>query len=123
VVDHLDGDVDVLRFVERAGGVAVECGLGLGVGFGFQGGLEGAGGVVGAEAAGLADEQALFVANGVDEPAGDSVRAVADDLAGLGFEGVHAVHFDAEFAVFIGEEDDVSVAEDDEQVALAGVLA
>ena len=78
--------------------------------------------VVGAEEVGVADEEALFVVVGIDEPAGDAVGAVADDFAGLGFEDIHAVHFYAQLAVLLGDQLDVRLAEDDEEVALAGVL-
>ena len=58
----------------------------------------------------MADEEALFVVVGVDEPAGDPVGAVADDFAGVGFEDIDAVDFDldaiAELAV---DFDDVDV--------------
>ena len=39
-------------------------------------------GIVGAEEVGVADEEALLVVVGVDEPAGDPVGAVAAHLAG-----------------------------------------
>jgi hypothetical protein len=47
----------------------------------------------------VADEEALLVVVGVDEPAGDAVRAVADDLAGLRLEHVHPFDLDAQPAV------------------------
>ena len=56
----------------------------LRVDLGLQRGLQRAVGVVRAEEVGVADEEALLVVVGVDEPAGDAVGAVADDLAGLG---------------------------------------
>ena len=59
-------------------------------------------GIVRAEEVGVADEEALLVVVGVDEPAGDAVGAVADDLAGLGLEDVHAVHLHPELAVLLG---------------------
>ena len=43
-------------------------------------------------------------------------------FAGLGFEHVHAVHLHAQLAVLFRQEGDVRLAEDDEEVALAGVL-
>ena len=80
-------------------------------------------GIVRAEEVGVADEEALLVVVGVDEPAGDAVGAVAADFAGVGMEHVHAVDLDPHLAVFgLGEDVDVRLAEDDEEVALAGVL-
>ena len=56
-------------------------------------------GVVGAEEVGVADEEALLVVVGVDEPAGDAVGAVAADFAGAGVEDIHAVDLDLDLAV------------------------
>ena len=44
------------------------------------------------------------------------------DFAGLRVEDIHAVDLDAHLAIFGSEEGDVRLAEDDEEVALAGVL-
>src|SRR3546814_6386417 len=60
----------------------------------------------------------LFRSVGVDEPAGDAVGAVAADFAGLGVEHVHAVDLDADLFVVGGQDVDVRLAEDHEQVAL-----
>ena len=70
----------------------------------------------------MADEEAFFVVVSVDEPAGDDVGAVTDDFAGLRFEDVHAIHFHAQLAVSFRQEGDVRLAEDDEEVALAGIF-
>ena len=94
VVDDLDGDAAGSGFREGAGGVAVQSGPGVGVDFGFQGGSERLVGVAGAEEVGLADEEALFVVVGVDEPAGDAFGAVAADFAGGWVEDVDAVDLD-----------------------------
>ena len=51
-------------------------------------------------------------------PSGPSLT----DFAGLRFEDVHAFHLHAELAVLLGRMVDVRLAEDDEQVAFAGVL-
>jgi hypothetical protein len=59
MVDDLDGDAAGGGFVEGAGGVAVEGGPGVFVDFGFEGGFEGLVGVVCAEEAGVADEEAV----------------------------------------------------------------
>ena len=78
-------------FVEGAGGVAVERGPGFFVDLGLERGLERFVGIVRAEEIGVADEEALFVVVGIDEPAGDAVGAVAADFAGVRVEDVHAV--------------------------------
>ena len=125
VVDDLDGDAAGGGLVEGAGQVTVQGGPRVGVDLGLQGGLQRPVGVVRAEEVGVADEEALLVVVGVDEPAGDALGAVAAYLAGVGVEHVHAVDPDLEATrvVALGREDvDVRLAEDDEEVALAGVL-
>jgi hypothetical protein len=67
--------------------------------------------VVGAKKIGVANEEALFVVVSVDEPAGDAISIVADDFAGLGFENIDAIHFNAELVVLPAEECDVRLAE------------
>ena len=57
----------------------------------LQGRLQRLVGVVRAQEIGVADEEALLVVVGVDEPAGDAVGAVAPYLAGVGVEDVDAV--------------------------------
>ena len=78
VIDHLHRDPPACRLVERARGVAVERRPGFLVDLGLQRRLQRAVGIVRAEEVGVADEEALFVVVGVDEPAGDAVGAVAD---------------------------------------------
>ena len=70
----------------------------------------------------MADEEALHVVVGVDEPAGDALGTVAAHFAGVGVEDVHTVDFYLEHAVAGVQDVDVRLAEDDEKVALAGVL-
>ena len=122
MVDDFDGDSSGFGFVEGAGGVAVEGLPGFGVDFGFEGGLEAFVRVGGAEEVGVADEEAFFVVVGVDEPTGDFVGVAAFDLAGLGLEDVDTVDLDAELAVVAGQELNIGLAEDDEEVAGAGVF-
>ena len=86
VIDDLDGDAARGRAVEGAGPVAVQGLPGVAVDFGLEGGLERLVGVVGAEEVGVADEEALLVVVGVDEPAADAVGAVAADFAGVGMD-------------------------------------
>lgn len=70
----------------------------------------------------MADEEAFLVVVGVDEPAGDPVGTVATDFAAAGVEDIHAADLQAQPAVGRRQDNDVRLAEDDEEVALAGVL-
>ena len=122
MVNHFHRDTPGRGLVKRPGGVAVQRCPGFCVDLRFQGGFQRFVGIVGAEEVGLADEEAFFVVVGVDEPAGDAVGAVAVDFAAVGVEDVDAVDLDADLAVFSVEDVDVGFAEDDEEVAFAGVL-
>ena len=95
MVDHLHRDAARLWLVEGAGGVAVQGGPGILVDFGSEAVFEGVVGVAGAEEVGVADEKALLVVVGVDEPAGDALGAVGAHLAGIGVKHVHAFHLNA----------------------------
>ena len=79
-------------------------------------------GVVGTEEVGVADEEALAVVVGVDEPAGDVVGRGTADLAGRRVVDIDSLHFDDELAIGVAGDGDVGLAEDHEQVAGAGVL-
>ena len=92
------------------------------VDFGFEGRPEGFVRVVCVEEVGMAHEEALLVVVGVDEPAGDTVSAVTADFAGVGVEYVYASNLDLDLTVIHVEDVDVGFAEDDEEVAFAGVL-
>ena len=92
------------------------------VDLGLERGLQRPVGIVGAEEIGVADEEALLVVVGVDEPARDAVGAIAANLARAGVEDVHAVHFHPHAPGVGGQEGDVGLAEDDEEVPLARVL-
>ena len=70
----------------------------------------------------MADEEALLVVVGVDEPGGDAVGVVGADFAGVGIEHVDALHAHLDVAVADILDVDVRLAEDDEEIALAGVL-
>ena len=122
MVDHLHRDAPGFGFIEGAGGVAVEGCPGICVDFRLEGGFQGFVGIVGAEEVGVADEESFFVVVGVDKPAGDAVGAVGADFAGVGMEDVHAVDFDLDLIIFRVENIDVGFAEDDEQIALAGIF-
>ena len=121
MVDHLHRDAAGRGLVKGAGGVAVQTGPGVLVDFGLEAVFEGGVGVAGAKEVGLADEKAFLVVVGVDEPAGDAFGAIGADFAGVGVEDVYAFHSDAYLAVGGGEDLDVRLAEDDEEVALAVV--
>ena len=69
----------------------VEARPGLLVDLGLQRRLQRLVGIVGAEEVGVADEEALLVVVGVDEPERDAVGALGDHLAGLRLEHVDAV--------------------------------
>ena len=70
----------------------------------------------------MADEEALLVVVGVDEPGGDALGVAGADVAGVGVEHVDAVDLERDGVVALVEDVDVGLAEHDEQVALAGVL-
>ena len=84
--------------------------------------VQGLVGVAGAQEVGVADEEALLVVVGVDEPAGDALRPVAAHLAGVGVENVYAVDPRLKLPVPGVQDIYVRLAEDDEQVAVAGIL-
>ena len=84
MVDDFDGDTAGLGFGKGAGSVAVERFPGFPVDIGFERRLEGLVWIVGAKEVGVPHEEALLVVVGVDEPTGDTVRAVTADLAGVG---------------------------------------
>ena len=79
-------------------------------------------GIVGAEEVGVADEEALLVVVGVDEPTGDAIGVVATDFAGVGVEHIDAVDLDLDLILLRVEDINVRLAEDDEEVAFPGVL-
>ena len=70
----------------------------------------------------MTDEEAFFVVVGVDEPAGDAVGAVGADFSGAGVEDVNPLTLTWIWSSSVSMNIDVGFAEDDEQVALAGVL-
>src|SRR5664280_94040 len=100
----------------------MEGGPGILVDFRLERGLERTIGVVCAEEVRMADEEALLVVISVDEPAGDTVRAVAPYLARARMKYVDAVHLHAQAAVLLGKQRNVRLPEDHEQVPLPGVL-
>jgi hypothetical protein len=74
VIDHLDRDPARLRLLERARRVGVETRPGFLVDLSFQRRLQRLVGVVGAEEIGVANEEALAVVIGVNEPSGNVVE-------------------------------------------------
>ena len=129
MVDDFDGEAAGRWAAEGAGFVSVEGFPGFLVDFGLQAGLERLVGIVRAKEIGVADEEALFVVVGVDEPAGNAIGPVAADFAGIGMEHVHAVDLDPDLAglavVTLIENFDVRLAEDDkpQRVAFRYILA
>lgn len=83
MIDDLRGDAATFGFLERPVGVAVESVPGLRGRFWPCGGFQCAVGIVGEQEGGMADENALLVVVGIDEPAGDAVGLVDHDLASL----------------------------------------
>ena len=122
VVYNLDCDAAGAGFFEGTGSVAVEGGPSVGVDLGFEGGLQGSVGIVLAEEVGVTDEEALFVVVGVDEPTGNTIWAVATDFTRIGMENIDSVDFDSHHATAVIEKINIRFAEDDEEVALAGVF-
>ena len=94
MIDHLHRYPATLRFVEGPRGVAAEARPGLLVDLRLEGVFKGTIRVVLTEEVGMADEEALLVVVGIDEPAGDAVDVARHDLAGLGFEDVDAADSD-----------------------------
>ena len=92
------------------------------VDLGLEGGFERLIWVIGPQEIGMAHEEAFLVVVGVDEPAGDALGPVAADFAGVGVEHVYAVDLHLDLSIFCVQDVDIRLAEDDKQVALAGVL-
>jgi hypothetical protein len=123
VIDHLHRDPPLrLGLGERPGGVAVEALPGVLVDLGLQRGLERLVGVVGAEEIGVADEEALLVVVGVDEPAGDAVGPSERTSPLCGWNTSTPLILTWMRPSRRRQDVDVRLAEDHEQVALAGVL-
>ena len=101
---------------------------GILVDLGLEGGFQGLVGIVGAQEVGLTDKEAFLVIVRIHKPAGDVIGLAGADLAGAGFEHVHAIDLDAQhaglaaFGVGLGQQADVRFTEDDEEIALAVVL-
>jgi hypothetical protein len=70
----------------------------------------------------VADEEALFVVVGIDEPAGDFVGIARADFTRLGMEDIDAVNFYLDSAIVCGSDVNVWLTKDDEQVARLGVF-
>ena len=94
MVDDLHGDAARARFRKGTTGVAVERGPCIGVDLGLERCFEGCVRIVLPQKVGVPDEEALLVVVGVDEPASNTIRAVASDFTGIGVEYVHAVDSD-----------------------------
>src|SRR5438132_4277149 len=119
MVDDFDGDAAGLGFGEGARGVTVERSPGLLVGLSFQSGLERVVWIICTEKIGVPDKETLFVVICVDEPAGDTICVVAAHFSTIGVENIHTVDLYPDLAVFGGEDRDIRLAEDHEEVAFA----
>ena len=122
MIDYLHSDAARGGFLKWTGGIAVQCLPSILVDFGFQRGFQCFVRVVGSQEVGVAYEEAFFVVVGVNKPASDAIYAIALYLATAGVEHVDAIDLDLVLLVFRFRDVYVRFAEDDEQVALAGVL-
>src|SRR5258707_1276944 len=122
MVDDLYSDAPQLELVERARGVAVEGRPRLLVNLGLERGLQRSVGIVGSKEVRVADEETLLVVVGVDEPAGDAIRAIAAHLTHIGIEDIHTPYPHPYLPTLHGAEDYIGLSEENEQIALAGVL-
>lgn len=122
MINHLHRNAPGFRFIERPRNVAVQRGPGIFVDFVLQRGSERFIRIVCAQEISVADEEALLVVVGVDEPAGDAVGSVALDLARARVEDVNALDSNAQHVIGIRFQFDVGFAEDNEEIALAGIL-
>ena len=80
MIDDLDREAAGLWLVERARGVVVQRLSGLRVDLRLQRRLQRLVGVVGAEEIGVADEAAVFVVIGVDEPAREALGTLSTGI-------------------------------------------
>ena len=78
--------------------------------------------IAGTEEVGMTDEEAFLVVVGIDEPAGNTVSAVAADFARVGVEYIDSVDLDLDLTVFRIEYVDVRFSEDDKEIAFAVIL-
>ena len=115
VVDDLYGDTARFRFGKGARDVAMERGPGFLVDLGFKGGSERAVWIIRTQEVGMADEETFFVVVGIDEPAGDAFGVVAANFTRLWVKHIHTVDPDPDLAVFLCQESDVWLSEDDEE--------
>ena len=122
MVDDLDGEPPCRRTRERLGNVAIERFPCFSVDLGLQAGFERLVRIIRAHEIGAADEEALLVVIGVDEPCGDVALATGANLAGLGVEYVNSQNFDHDVSLIIEIPCDIGFAENDEQVACTGVF-
>ena len=66
----------------------------------------------------MADEEALLVVVGVDEPAGDALRTIGADFAGIRMEDIQAVDPDLNLTAVCFENLDVGLAETTKRLPL-----
>ena len=126
MVDDLNGNATAFGFGEGARGSAAKGFPGVFVDFSPQGSFECLIRVrAGAGEVSLTHKEALFVVIRIHKPAGDAVRIVGADLAGIGIEYVHAVDLDLDVARFpavgVGflKNGNIRLYEDHKQIAFA----
>lgn len=122
MVNHLDGDAARFRLRKGTGSIAVQARPGIFIDFSFECSFQSFIRVIRAEKIGVAHEEAFFVVVRIDEPAGDSVRGIAANLARRRIEDVYTFDFHLNLAVFRVKNVDVRLAENHEQIAFAGIL-
>lgn len=70
----------------------------------------------------MADKEAFFIVVSINKPAGDALRSIAADFAGVWMKHVHPIDLDLNLVVLSIQNIDVWLTKDDKQVALARVL-
>ena len=103
MVDNFYGNAAVLGFLEGPRGVTAQCLPCFGVDLRFQARFERVVGIIGTKEVSMTNEEALLVVVGVDEPAGDTVRSVADNFSGLWLEDINAFNLHSYRSVLLGQ--------------------
>src|SRR5690554_4161312 len=122
MVNHLNRNSAGLRLAKRSRDITVQSFPCFPIYLGLQSDLQRFVWICGSKEVGMAHEEGFFVVVGVDKPAGNTVGGVADDLASLGFEHIHAVNLDLDLVVASIQNIDIGLAKNDEQIAFTCVL-
>jgi hypothetical protein len=67
-------------------------------------------------------KEALHVLVSIDEPTCNAVGSVTDHFAGLWFEDIYSVDSYSNLSVRVGDQVDIWLSKDNEEISLAGVL-